>query len=784
MQPTEPKIERSQMIASLAMLGISLLVFFCIVYWFFFRIEIPKGKFGVVIYKGGLFGGGLALNDPTNYDPTVHHFLNKEDTKFVKGIQAKILPEGWHFLNPLYYDVEIHPAQTIEKNTVGVVFAKDGELIKNIEETILSKKGERGVQESVLDPGTYRFNPYLETVEIQALQQVPTNKLGVVISYDGKRPKHQRDGKEPSWQLLAEKGEKGIQKGESDPSKLFASPLREAQYKEYSNPYAYNIEKIDKISIGNKQMGVLIAQDGKIPSDSTRLLVDNRNTDPKNRVKGIEKGLLTQGEHAINIYQYSVEIKERVEVPSNKVGIKIAQDGALPSSGTTLSKSGEKGIQSDFLISGSTELVNPYEYEIEIVNWVKIPEGSVGVVTSYVGKDPEVINGQIQLAKAGERGVQKETLNPGNHYINPYEKDIEVINIQSHNFQLAEQDELVFPSKDGFVMGVDVSIEWQIDPEKVPEVLMNIGNEKEILEKVVRPNMVSAGRIQGSKFTAEQFILGESREEFQKEIRTDISKSCQKHGIIVHGVMVRNIKSPKEISDIIKEKEIAIQDDLRNKQQIETARSKVDLAREEAMKLQKQEKVKAETQLITATTLAEQEKAVALTKANQELEVAKIDTQKAIISAEQKKEVATIAAEKEKSVALINQQRALIDAKKQEEVAQIQLDETNFQAQSVIAKANADAVSARALFNADGGLEVRLNAWRQVMSKMASNQLVPRQIIQGSNQVITSEYVKAFVQLMDDSLNKHLEYKPMEEELKLRPITEAKSPSDSEKKDK
>ncbi len=783
MQPTEPKFERSQLLSSIAILCISLLVFFAIVFWFFFRIEIPKGKFGVVIYKGGLFGGGLPLNKPGDYDPTQHHFLNKEETLLVKGIQAKILPEGWHFLNPLYYDVEIHPAQTIEKNTVGVVFAKDGELIKNIEETILSKKGERGVQEEVLSPGTYRFNPYLENVEVQDLQQVPSNKLGVVISYDGKKPKQEREGKEPAWRLLAEKGEKGIQKGESDPAKLFASPLKEAQYKEYSNPYAYKIEKIDKISIGNKQLGVLIAQDGKIPSNTTQILVDNRNVDPKNRVKGIEKGLLTQGEHAVNIYQYSIEIKERAEIPSNKVGIKIAQDGALPSSGSTLSSVGEKGIQRNFLSSGSTELINPYEYDLEIVDWVKIPEGSIGVVTSYVGKDPEVLHGKIQLANPGERGVQKETLNPGNHYINPYEKEIEVINIQSHNFQLADQDELVFPSKDGFVMGVDVSTEWQIDPEKVPDVLMNIGNEKDILDKVVRPNMVSAGRIQGSKFTAEEFILGDSREAFQKEIRNEISKSCEKHGIIVHGVMVRNIKSPKEISDIIKEKEIAIQDDLRNKQQIETARSKVDLAREEAMKLQKQEKVKAETLIITASTLAEQEKAVALTKANQELEVAKIDTQKAIISAEQKKEVATIAAEKEKSVALINQQRSLTDAKKQEEVAQIRLDETGFQSQSTIAKANADAVSARVLFNADGGLEVRLNAWRQVMSKMAANRLIPRQIIQGTNQVITSEYVKAFVQLMDESLAKHLEYKPMEEELKLRPTAEIKTTPEPEKKE-
>lgn len=766
------KAQVPQIIGALVVLAISLAIFSGIAYWFFFRIEIPKGKFGVIIYKGGLWGGGPELNNQEEYDITKHNIINKDGSRLVKGIQAKILSEGWHFLNPLYYSVEIHSAQTIEKNTVGILFVKDGALIENTEEQILANPGQRGVQKEVVSPGTQRFNPYLEAIEIQSLKAVPSNKLGVVISYDGKKPKPEHDKKGPTWQLLAKAGEKGIQKGEPQSDKIYSSPLKEAQYREYSNLYAYDVKTIEKVSIGSRQVGVLIAQEGKIPDDPSKLLIDNRNQPENAHVKGIEKSLLTPGEHAVNPYQYRVEVYERIEIPSKKVGIKIAQDGAIPISGKTLSGPNEKGIQRDFLISGSTEVVNPYEYTVQIVDWVEIPEGFLGVVTSFVGKDPQVIDGKIQLANAGERGVLKEILNPGNHYINPYERHIEVIDIRSHSFQLHEQDELVFPSKDGFVMAVDVSAEWQVDPEKVPEVLMNIGDEKAILDKVVRPNMVSAGRIHGSKFTAEEFILGESREAFQKEMYENLKETCGRHGIIIHAIMVRNIKSPKEISDIIKEKEIAIQDDLRNKQQIDTAKSKADLAREEAMKIQKQEKVKAETLLITATTLVDQEKVVALTKASQELEVSKIDTQKAIISAEQKKEVATIAAEKEKLVAIINQERAIIDAKKQEEVAQIRFQETEFQAKSVIAKANAEAISARALFNADGGLEFRLDAWKQVMSKMASNKLIPRQIIQGTDQIITSEYVKAFVQLMDESLAKHLEYKAIEDDMNLRPTPE------------
>jgi len=75
-----------------------------------------------------------------------------------KGIRRKILTPGTYAINPHEFDVERHPAIRIKAGYVGVVEALTGDKMPPGQ--LLAKKGQKGVREDVLLPGTYFINPY------------------------------------------------------------------------------------------------------------------------------------------------------------------------------------------------------------------------------------------------------------------------------------------------------------------------------------------------------------------------------------------------------------------------------------------------------------------------------------------------------------------------------------------------------------------------------------------------------------------------------------------------
>lgn len=118
-----------------------------------------------------------------------------------KGPQAEILPPGFHFrpFIRLLYDIEDLPILDVADNRMAILRAKDGVPLKagqfiarawgeaRIEEmlnaeTFLNEGGQRGVQETVLPPGQYRFNRYLFDAAIANGLDVPAGHVAVVKS--------------------------------------------------------------------------------------------------------------------------------------------------------------------------------------------------------------------------------------------------------------------------------------------------------------------------------------------------------------------------------------------------------------------------------------------------------------------------------------------------------------------------------------------------------------------------------------------------------------------------
>ena len=108
--------------------------------------------------------------------------------------------------------------------------------------------------------------------------------------------------------------------------------------------------------------------------------------------------------------------------------------------------------------------INPSLYQVELHKPTTIPAGFKGIVTNLaapLSKQPNRL-----LVDATERGVQSVTLEPGTHYLNPYVTRVDLVDCRSQRFNLGEEDDMGFPSKDGFWVSLDGVIEFRVNPEK------------------------------------------------------------------------------------------------------------------------------------------------------------------------------------------------------------------------------------------------------------------------------------------------------------------------------
>ncbi len=446
---------------------------------------------------------------------------------------------------------------------------------------------------------------------------VPAGYIGVINAKTGQSLS--------AGQILAKPGEKGIRED-------FLSPGRY-----YFNPWSYSIEIHPEINIPGEKIGVQESLVGA-PLPAGEILAEAGQ-------QGIQREILGPGTYRINPYATKIHLYDNLVIPAGKLGVQTSQVGKPLPTGKLLADDGEKGVLRGTLTPG-TYRINPFQIKVDIYDAINIPAGSVGVQVAKTGKIAEK---ESVLVEPGERGVQKNLLPAGMHYVNPYEYDVIVVSIQAQKLdmdanlntnittkegQVLETEAVDFPSKDGFQIVSDVTVEWSIDPNRVAEVVATIGIEDKIIDKVIRPNARSISRTEGSKYAAKDFIVGIGREEFQRTFFDKMKLSSQDRGILIHRALIRKITVPAEISEPIKQSVIAVEENLRNQQRIETAKSAAQLAQEEALAEQNKRRVEGETKKFEVQLEAEAIAAQANIKAKQRLDAAKVNLESSEIEAQ------------------------------------------------------------------------------------------------------------------------------------------------------
>jgi regulator of protease activity HflC (stomatin/prohibitin superfamily) len=342
---------------------------------------------------------------------------------------------------------------------------------------------------------------------------------------------------------------------------------------------------------------------------------------------GPNNGVLTEGRYFYNPYHWSWEVIKQFEVPDGKVGVRIALSGDDLPAGQVLAEPGQKGILNEPPLKPGRYPYNPYAETIELHDPVTVPAGYRGVKTLLAGRPPK--NPNVFLVEPGERGVQAATLDPGTYYLNPYETRVSLVDCRSKRFNLGQDSEMDFLSSDGFPITLDGAVEFRIDPEKVADVFVKYNEDAngdaiddEIIAKVITPESRALCRIGGSKLSGGQFISGDDREKFQRDLVRHLTENCKKQGVEILAVAITSIQPPEDIAKPVRAREVAKQQLARYKQEKIQQLAEAQLKVQEVLAEQKKKVVEADQGVVEKTTRAEQEQQVAVTLASQKLKVA------------------------------------------------------------------------------------------------------------------------------------------------------------------
>ncbi len=454
------------------------------------------------------------------------------------------------------------------------------------------------------------------------------------------------------------------------------------------------------------KMAIIIAKSGKSMPPGQILAEKGQ--------KGILREVLGEGRHFLNPVLFTHEILNVTIIEPGKVGVVTSKVGEDLPEGEFLADTGQKGIWKTLLGPGKYRM-NPYGYQIDVVNAISIPIGYAGVITSLAGKQAP----PGSFADANQKGVRQDILQPGLYYVNPKQYKVDVLEIGVNQVSLlgktggevvtktrqvtqnaameqqeqslfaeqsARRDKYIsgssslrrdapaprpvqhqqvqsqqersdvqragkyamgdsmntlglaefveFPSRDGFTISLDMSVEVELHPSKIAGIFSNYGDLPAVVDKIIMPQITSISRNKGSEYRAKDFIVGEGREKFQNDLTEALATVFAEKNLLVHNALIRHVEVPQQILDPIQQTSIAVEQDLTNKERQNTARKQAELNTETTLIEQRRRQVEQETRKLVAEIQADQEKTVAEIQAETKRKASEIAAETADIAAD------------------------------------------------------------------------------------------------------------------------------------------------------
>jgi prohibitin 1 len=160
----------------------------------------------------------------------------------------------------------------------------------------------------------------------------------------------------------------------------------------------------------------------------------------------------------------------------------------------------------------------------------------------------------------GERGVvirlgkvQNGILDEGTHPVLPFITSIKRINVRIQKTDI----EASAGTKDLQSVTTNIALNWHIEPSKANKIYQEIGDEQDLVNRIITPALNEVLKASTPKRTAEEILT--KRAELKEEIDQEIQKRLAGYGIHVDDVALVNVAFSSEFAKAIEAKQIAEQ---------------------------------------------------------------------------------------------------------------------------------------------------------------------------------------------------------------------------------
>lgn len=192
---------------------------------------------------------------------------------------------------------------------------------------------------------------------------------------------------------------------------------------------------------------------------------------------------------------------------------------------------------------------------------------TVGNCTSYSTGSNEV---GVRTKKLGGAGIEPTIYAPGaTYFFFPFLSDWATFDIKLQNLEMMREtnrgdrhgdDAIEFKTIDGNDISVNVTIAWQIDPQKAPQLLAHVGRStSDIKDRLVRPTCRTVVRDVLNSLHSEEFYISEKRFQKADEAKVRLQEELGPEGIIISQVLFGEHRFNHNYETVIHDRKIAEQ---------------------------------------------------------------------------------------------------------------------------------------------------------------------------------------------------------------------------------
>ncbi len=185
-------------------------------------------------------------------------------------------------------------------------------------------------------------------------------------------------------------------------------------------------------------------------------------------------------------------------------------------------------------------------------------------------------------------GVSGETLGEGVHFILPFVEKVTRYDVRIQNYSISkgkgtkeiaergtgkkeEEDSWIWATTaDGLKVGVDISVFYRLDPEKLPDIHKKVGSNYE--EKIINPEILNVVRMVTSRYKVFD-IYSKERANIQERIFIELANRLAEKWLICDKTLIQEFSFPSDFMQAL-EKEAEAKQEIKRLEYVKQQREK------------------------------------------------------------------------------------------------------------------------------------------------------------------------------------------------------------------